>query len=229
VTADLITVQAPPEGVWRIGPGDDPFKLRPPLTAEELANPRSGNRFDSPVGDFGVLYFGTVLNCCFAETLSRFRPDPRIVPTIRDDWATSGFMAPGEVPADWRHRRIAVRANFGPDALFVDVEADPTRAVLEQVLMPILTAYGHRELDVPTIRGDDRRITRWISHWLWERVDEAGRPLYAGIRYCSRLSTDLECWAVFDRVIPEPIEWKPVDLELDELRDVAGRYDLRVY
>ena len=103
-------VGLPTEGVWRVGHAPDPYEIRPQLTDEELNSPRAGNRFDSPLGTYGVLYFGTSLEVCFGETLSRFRPDLSLAPIVQGEWSKSGFLLPGEVPADWRHRRLAVNA-----------------------------------------------------------------------------------------------------------------------
>jgi hypothetical protein len=57
-------------------------------------------------------------------------------------------MALGEVPADWRHRRLAVRATPAPsDAIpairFLDVEAAETRALLRNEIGELLAYYGY--------------------------------------------------------------------------------------
>jgi hypothetical protein len=56
-------------------------------------------------------------------------------------------MALGEVPADWRHRRLAIRVAPTPsDAIpairFLDVEAAETRAVLRGELGELLAFHG---------------------------------------------------------------------------------------
>ncbi len=97
------------------------------------------------------------------------------------------FMALGEVPADWRHRRHAVRVAPTPsDAIpaigFLDVEAAETRAVLRGELGELLAFHGYSDLDVPTVRGGDRRITRWIGAGAYEQRDANDRMKFAGIR-----------------------------------------------
>ena len=57
-------------------PGHDPFETRPPLSPDELDDPSVGNRFDSPLGNYSVLYFGTSLEVCFGETLAAFGLTP---------------------------------------------------------------------------------------------------------------------------------------------------------
>lgn len=53
----LATVRPPTSGIWRIGRGPDPLQLRDPLGPEDLNRPRIGNRFDSPLGLYRVIYF----------------------------------------------------------------------------------------------------------------------------------------------------------------------------
>jgi hypothetical protein len=89
------------------------------------------------------------------KTLSRFRPDPRLSAIAHEE----GFMALGEVPADWRHRRLAVRAAPTPSSAipairFLDIEAAETRALLRTELGELLAYYGYSDLDVPTVRGE---------------------------------------------------------------------------
>lgn len=228
MTVTIAECLVPGDGVWRVGPGYDPFATRDLLTPEELADPQAGNRFDSPLSQYRVIYFGTTLEACFRETLSRFRPDPRLLPIIRKDWEDQGFMLPGDVPRDWRHRRLAVRAVV--DGAFLDVEADGTRAVLEGELAALLSAFGYKELDMPAVMACDRRVTRWISQWAWNRTDESGYPRFAGIRYLSRLGTQLELWGVFDaRSQIEEVERRPIALSMPELQRAAERYGLQVH
>jgi hypothetical protein len=142
-------VKAPRNGVWRVARGPDPLAFRVPLLREELDNPRAGNRFDSPLAQHSVLYFGTTLEACFGETLARFRPDLELLAQIRDEWEELGFMPGGEVPRDWRQRRTAVRVRFPanppefPHGIqFVDVEALATRQALRSELADVLVYYG---------------------------------------------------------------------------------------
>lgn len=60
-------------------------------------------------------------------------------------------------------------------------------------------------------------------------MDEDGQPLYAGIRYLSRLSSDWECWAVFDRVPIEELTRRPILREDAALNRIATLYGLKVY
>jgi hypothetical protein len=195
-----------------------------------LDYPNAGNRFDSPTENFSVCYFATDLRACFGETLSRFRPNPTLAEAAQED----GFMGVGEVPADWRNNRIAVQARFIPNKVlseirFLDVEALKTRRRLEAQLAPLLAYYGYSELDVPTVRGGDRRITRWIGKWAFDQRDEDERPVFAGIRYLSRLNTEWECWAVFHDVAIKEISRQPIERGNLSLTAVAREFGLTVF
>lgn len=216
------------QGVWRVGRSPDPIYFAAPPSPAHLDSPTAGNRFDSPTQDYRVCYFATKLDGCFGETLARFRPDPKLLAVSREE----GFMLAGEIPADWRHRRLAVRARpvgNGTPTRFVDAEALDTRQVLRGELGELLAYHGHKDLDVAIVRGADRRITRWIGRWAYEQRNEDGTPTYAGIRYLSRLNTRWECWAVFDRVQLEELERRPILRGDDALSRVARCFDLTVF
>jgi hypothetical protein len=230
VAPSLKVVEPPTSGLWRVGRSPDPLRFSDPLDPGLLESRATGNRFDSPTGDYRVWYFATSLEGCFGETLSRFRPDPGLS-AIADE---EGFMALGEVPADWRHRRLAVRVVPTPsDALpairLLDVESAETRAVLRGELGELLAFHGYSDLDVPTVRGGDRRITRWIGRWAYEQRDANDRMKFAGIRYLSRLSSEWECWALFENVALDEQERRPIPRDDESLLRIAELYGLTVF
>ena len=207
----------------------------PPLQPTELGDPRTGNRFDSPTGDYGVRYFATELEGCFGETLARFRPDVALIAEIEADWQARGFMLPGDVPSDWRQRRLAVKVaiqetkGFCAGPQFLDVEAGETREELRVALADVLAYYGSDDLDVATVRGRDRRITRWISKWAHDQQGADGEAAFGGIRYLSRLDTAWECWAVFEEVELKELVKLPILANNTDLQNIARRFKLRVY
>ena len=145
-----------------------------------------GNRFDS--SDWGTLYFATNLEGCFAETLARFRPSAHLFAVLKDDddWQHRGFMVPGSVPADWRHRRVAVRVELDGESRFLDVEIAESHVVLTQELAEELDDLGYDALDVAIVRGGDRRVTRAIAEWAYLAVDlDSDEPAFSGVRYVS--------------------------------------------
>jgi hypothetical protein len=227
--AQAVDLRAPENGLWRVARGPDPLAHQAPLSQAELDSARVGNRFDSPIGDYGVLYFGTLLESCFGETLARLRPSPALAALANAEWAENNFMPPGAVPAEWRQRRLAVRVRAPRTARFLDVEDANTHRALERSLGSILAASGRTGLDVAAIRGGDRRLTRLISYWAHQQRDDKGLHRYAGVRYLSRLSTAWECWAVFDRLPLDEIERRPIAREDPALSSVAKHFSLRVF
>lgn len=79
------------------------------------------------------------------------------------------------------------------------------------------------------VRGADRRVTRLLAELIYSFQDEDGLPMYAGIRYLSRLSSDWELWAVFDRTELQLVESRPVLRTDDALIEVAKTYGLKVF
>jgi hypothetical protein len=220
-------VEAPATGVWRVARAPDPLALSAPLPPDETDGATTGNRFDAPRGTYGVRYFSSTLDGCFGETLARFRPSPALLTALDGDWEER-FLRPGEVPADWRYRRLAVRVQPQPEisgaigGRFLDVEALASRQRLRAELANLLAYYELDDLDIATVRGRDRRITRWISQWAYDQG-------LAGIRYLSRLNDDWECWAVFDHVLIEEQERLSILREDQALSRVAKLFGLRVF
>jgi hypothetical protein len=220
----------PRGGVWRVGRAQEPIRFPDPLTGKDLEDPHAGSRFDSPTEAFRTCYFTTDPRASFGEKLANFRPNPELVEAADE----AGFMGVGQVPADWRHQRVLVRVDFEPTESrpslhFLDVEARSTRGHLEKELARILASYDLTELDVPTVRGGDRRITRWIAKWAFDQRDEDDRGAYAGIRYLSRLDTNWECWAVFDDVGIGEIKREPITHQNPDLLSIARSFDLTVH
>jgi RES domain len=226
-----IAVAYPPEGgLWRVARGE-PFALRdpdPPLRDPIMADPNVGNRFDSALGDFRVWYFATKREGCYGETLAVLRPDPKVVAATKGE-DDEGLMPLGQIPADWRRQRTAVRVKFPDERPFLDVEAASTRSLLRVELAWLLPALGLGDIDVAAIRSKDRRLTRWISQWAWHKHLEPQQMKFAGVRFVSRLDDDWECWAVFDDVTLEEQERRAILVTDDELRKVAEGWSLDIF
>jgi hypothetical protein len=196
------------------------------LLPRELSSPVAGHRFDSLTGEYDVIYFGTTLKACFGETLAPFRPDLVVAEAVKDD---QGYMAAGDVPSDWRAKRLAVRVKPVTDLPFLDVEAPETRERLRRELAVPLSLLGARDLDVSDIRSSDRRVTRLVSQWAWGQHAD-GEPRFAGIRYLSRWNSKWECWAVFDRTELELLKpTLPIHATMQELLDVSTLFGIHVH
>jgi hypothetical protein len=220
-------VRPPRDGIWRVARGDNP--LAAPI-GDRGSDSGGGNRFDPFTLSYGVLYFGRDLEVCFGETLARFRPSLELLAVVRDEWAQLGFMAAGSVAADWRQRRTAVHVRLPQDLLFLDVESPVTHQVLREKLALGLSSIGLADLDVSTVRGPDRRVTRMISEWAYLARD-GDEATYAGIRYESRIRSGWECWALFDdeELEMEVLETLPITPDLPELISVARLFNLQIH
>jgi len=94
---EVAVCTAPAAGLWRVGKAVDPMRGSR-ATPEVEHSSRQGNRFDS--SEWSTIYMGSTLEACFGETLARYRPKPDLADLVADDW--QAFMAPGQVPAEWR-------------------------------------------------------------------------------------------------------------------------------
>jgi hypothetical protein len=101
--------------------------------------------------------------------------------------------------------------------------------MLRSELGDLLAYHGYTDLDVPTVRGGDRRITRWMGRWAYQQRDEQDRPVFAGVRYLSRLSSAWECWALFEDVALDEQERRPILRNDEALLRVAELYGLTVF
>jgi hypothetical protein len=217
--------------MWRIGRSNEPLK---PSVSDGVGKMTSttGNRFDSATGRFGVVYFGSDLQTCFAETIARFRPSEVAAQVVREEWLAdpAKYMAIGAVPADWRMTRMAIRIRTEKSFLFLDLEDLATRNFLEVELGAQLMILNEPRLDVATIRGHNRDVTRVISEWAFGLDEIDGQPV-AGIRYISRMGNEWECWAVFDKAISdiELVESHPILSNDKALLEVAHAYDMTVF
>jgi hypothetical protein len=220
-------VHAPKNGLWRVARGDNPLFVPPRARGTSGA---AVNRFDPRSVDVGVLYFGSDLETCFGETLARFRPSLELLSIVKDEWRQLGFMDPGTVAADWRQRRTAVRVRVPTEAAFLDVESAVTHQVLRKELALGLSALGLDDLDVGTVRGPDKRVTQLIAEWAYLANDD-GEPLYAGIRYESRIQSGWECWALFDDedLEIEVLETLPVTADMPALEKIADLFGIRIF
>lgn len=219
-----------PAGIWRIARGSNPLEARIPDPGT-LNSSTAGNRFDSPNGEYGVLYFGANLDASFGEVLARKRPDIGLANLVRDEWRDMHFMEPGNVPAEWRSRRSAVQVHIEfdfPVDRFLDVEHKDTILFLRDELALGIAALGYKDLTIGHMRGDDRRVTRLISDWAWRQTDD-GVPVFAGIRYLSKICDDWECFAVFGDVPLEVIQTRPLTLDMPELKRIAEDFDLTMH
>ncbi len=110
----------------------------------------------------------------------------------------------------------------------VDIEHEHTRSAMERELPLVLARFDLEHLDVPTVRGADRRLTRALAEWSYTRTDEQGKPLYSGIRYMSKHG-DYECWAIFAGTKVELCAAESIEKCDIDLRAVANTFNLTIH
>lgn len=222
--APVVSCPAPVGGLYRVGRAVDPMRASF-VTPDIEAHARQGNRFDTST--FGIVYMGTELECCFGETLARYRPKPDLAALVEDDWR--GFMGPGQVAAEWREKRAIAHATVDPEERFLDIEALETREYLRIALALGLSSLGYNDLDVPLVRGPDRRVTRLVAQWAFNQANAEGGTVFAGIRYLSRIDSDWECWALFEDVFLESTRVESIPEDHPALLSVSKAFNLRVH
>ncbi len=159
-----------------------------------------GGRFDDPSGRrgvptnsrFRVLYFASEPAGAFAEVLAHFRPDLAVL-------AALGSSPPpaAAVPAAWRTVRRVGATILNTQGAFVDIGDARTLKMFRPILAPTALALNLSDLDLSAFNGPARLLTQEAARFVYEQRDRGGTPLFAGIRYTSRLHRTWECWAVF--------------------------------
>jgi hypothetical protein len=127
-------------------------------------------------------------------------------------------------------RRQIGHTRLDPALRFLDLAAMATLSHLREVMVPDLVELGLRDLDLSAVTGPQRALTQRIARYIYEQVDGAGAPRFAGIRYLSRFGDGQECWAVFDtRMAVESIVIEPAILPDDpDLLAVAHAFGLSI-
>jgi hypothetical protein len=194
----IIAVPPPRSPVFRVGRTPDPFAF--PSWAFAHPDGTFGNRFDDPSGRrgvpasrrFRVLYLASESAGAFGETLAGYRPDLAGL-------ASAGATPPARpsVPASWRLARRLGTAVLDPSLRFADLAAAETAHALRGLLAPVALSLGLSDIDFGTLIGPQRLFTQGAARAVYEQMDPSGQPLYAGLRYLSRLNPAWECWAVF--------------------------------
>lgn len=91
-----------------------------------------------------------------------------------------------------------------------------------------LEALQIKNLDVATMRGPNRLLTRAVSEWAYAAKNGDDEFLYSGLRYESRLGP-YECWAVFAGTRISVAEELSISKTNSDLLAVARTYGLTVH
>jgi hypothetical protein len=203
--------------------GGDPFGPPP----WHLARPDGTfhGRFDDPTkadgrvesNRFRVVYCASDRAGAFGETIARFRVALGLLAgRVVDEAGLTTAVVPSwrldpedprhaVVPATWRADRLLAQTVLHRSLRFVDIAAGETIQHLRHVLAAVATALELPDFDLSSVTGPQRRLTQACARYVYDQTDEAGEPVYAGIRYVSRLNPAWTCWAIFhDRLQPTP-------------------------
>ena len=179
------------------------------------------------------LYCATSRVAAFGETIARFRPDLELLAKleeIEDDEPISPELQGGVVPEEWRLSRRLGATRLDESLRFVDVDTAQTLQVLRSVLASVATSLGVSDIDLGAIAGPNRRLTQEVARYIYEQRDPTGEPLYAGIRYLSRLNPEWELWAIFaDRIEHSPRDvTESIRADDPDLLKAASLLELRI-
>jgi hypothetical protein len=226
MAAQLVSVPPPANGLYRLARGPaDPFT--PPEWDRAHADGTFGNRFDDPTEDegktteerFRVIYCATQRVATFGETLARFRPSPSLISALDEidddeplEASLSGALDPddrrrGLIDADWRLRRRMGHTIMDPMLRFVNITDAETIQHLRTARASLATRLNLGDIDLSLLTSQERRFTQGCARYIYDQLDESGKPRFAGIRYLSRLDPEWECWAVFEDRVRHMLGW----------------------
>lgn len=174
--------------VYRVGKGPDAWLRSRPSRG------MTQGRFGDPFGVYGTIYASSSRYGCYLEILSALRPSMLdFAPMIRR--RTSQLRATpsaGQIAGDWLRGKFIGSAILS--GTFLDLEDDDTRALLRRELAEVFESLQIEQFDRTALVSAPPTLTMAISRYAF---DHGSR--YDGIRYPSRLGTNLERWAIFER------------------------------
>ncbi len=192
-----------------------------------------GGRYDDPRAGQGapshqryrVLYLASQPAGAYGETIAQFRPS---VKTLSQYGGRLPFGIQPSVPRDWRISR-----RLGSAVLFlmlrvVDFDAADTVQALRPVLAPVAARLQLPDIDLSAITGPRRELTQEAALHVYTQHDAQGQPLYAGMRYVSRLKREWECWAIFTDRMHYPLHIDPIAADDPHLYEAARILDLAI-
>ncbi len=155
-----------------------------------------------------VVYYGETPLVAMAEKLSysrRWDLPPELLEMDQDD-PLPEWLTRGAVPADFVDLHCATGAIIDAKYRFVRVASPRTLWYLNRIshLVDKARKNNYQAIDLGVLTGPHKEITQAISLFFYKQTDAAGKPLYDGIYYPSRLGQDWNCLAVYaSRVAPK--------------------------
>lgn len=205
----------PSKSIYRVGYPPNPFEPSPWEVARKNPDGTFGGRFDDPSANwetplpeeerFRMVYCSTRPVAAFGECCEQFCPKPDEIGGLRripDEEPFDTEMLEGVIKADWRRRHIIGSVELDRSLHFVDLEGSKTlRTLRSSKYIARIAAEQNMSLDIGALIGSNRRFTQEVARFVYEHVSRTGTPLFAGIRYVSRLHRRWECWAIYsDRI-----------------------------
>lgn len=194
--------------VWRVS-----LKRYTPFSAPPAALQIDG-RFDDPLepsGDndefYSVLYCSPDPLTAFLESIGMLRPRLGVLSdlladtllTVDERDADSGYQhSLGVVTTNWQAANQLTSGTIITQAPVFDLTSAAAVQAMRFHLAPSLIALGLDDLDFSHVLSDNRDLTRAISRWLWTMTNDAGKPLFSGIRYRSRFDPECICLALYE-------------------------------
>ena len=231
-----IQLAAPPRApLYRVGWPPDPFV--PPDWRYARPDGAFGGRYDDPRAGQGVpprqryriLYLASQHEGAYGETVAQFRPS---VKTLSQYGGRLPFGVRPAIPRDWRvTRRLGSAVLLMPLGTLpvVDLDAADTVQALRPVLAPVAARLQLPDVDLSALTGPARALTQAAALYIYQQRDVEGRPLYAGLRYVSRLKREWECWAIFaDRVRCRALRVDPIAAADPHLYEAARLLHLAI-
>ncbi len=211
--------------LYRVGRPPDPFippewrYARPDGTFDGRYDDPRGHRGVPPSDRYRILYFASHPSGAYGETVAQFRPSVKIL----DQYAgRMPFGVRPTIPRDWRMGRRMGAAMLFVTLPLADLDAAETVQAMRPVLAPVAVGLHLPDIDMSAIAGPQRELTQEAGLHIYNQRDGRGRPLYAGIRYVSRLKREWECWAIFaDRVRHRPLLVEPIAADDPHLYEAA--------
>ena len=165
------------EPLYRLGRAPDPLAWPEPRRA-------GTHRYDDPSSPprYLVLY-AAERRACFYESLAKFRPPPNgpAVPPVTPEWLSRHVLGSFRIH-DPEHR-----------LRFLDMRSEETYADFRHRFALEIREAGYADFDLMAAASDRRTLTQPIGLWAYQ----AG---FHGIRYPTRHTPDLNCWAIFNHV-----------------------------
>lgn len=193
--------------IWRVS-----IKAYPPFSPPP-ASVQVYGRFDDPldadredVNSYSVLYCARSSRAAFVEAMGGLRPKlgaledllRQMLISVDERESTAALhRTAGEVPRDWRQANHLTSVRMLTSTRLLDLANAEAVQTMRIHLAPSLIAMGLDDLDFSELLGSNRTLTQAISRWVWSMTDDAGQPLFSGIRYRSRFDPDCLCLALY--------------------------------